>query len=100
MTETRSAAPAPSVQNSRVEPRAGAAPSVAAERHPILIGISGKRTFDEASPQADRAMAEAIAARLRTVFEALDQDLPQTPKIVLMGAAFGADLIAAETALQ
>src|ERR1700688_4825932 len=100
MTETRSAAPAPSVQNSRVAPHAGAAPSVAAEHYPILIGISGKRTFDEASPQADRALAEAIAARLRTLFEALDRDLPQSPKIVLMGAAFGADLIAAETALQ
>ncbi len=96
MTETRSAAPAPSVQNSRV----GAAASVAVERYPILIGISGKRTFDETSPQADRAMAEAIAARLQTLFEALDRDLPQTPKIVLMGAAFGADLIAAEAALQ
>src|SRR5580704_5246271 len=96
MTETRSAAPAPSVQNSR----AGPAPSVAAQRYPILIGISGKRTFDEASPQADRALAEAIAARLRTLFQALDRDLPKSPKIVLMGAAFGADLIAAETALE
>ncbi len=100
MTETRSAAPAPSAQNSRVEPRAGPAPPVAAQRYPILIGISGKRTFDEASPQADRALAEAIAARFLTLFEALDRDLPQTPKIVLMGAAFGADLIAAEAALQ
>ena len=59
------------------------------QRYPILIGISGKRTFDETSPQADRVMAEAIAARFRTLFEALDQDLPQTPKVVLMGAAFG-----------
>jgi hypothetical protein len=70
------------------------------QRYPILIGISGKRTFDAGSAQADRVMAEAIAARFRTLFEALDRDLPQTPKVVLMGAAFGADLIAAETALQ
>ena len=59
-----------------------------------------KRTFDETSAKADRAMAEEITARFRTLFAALDRDLPDTPKVVLMGAAFGADLIAAETALQ
>jgi hypothetical protein len=100
MTETRSAAAAPSAQSSQVEGGARPEPSPAMQRFPILIGISGKRTFDETSAQADRAMAEEIAARFRTLFEALDRDLPQTPKVVLMGAAFGADLIAAETALQ
>lgn len=100
MTEKRSAAAAPFVQNSQVESSARPGPSPAVQRYPILIGISGKRTFDETSAQADRAVAEEIAARFRTVFAALDRDLPQTPKVVLMGAAFGADLIAAETALQ
>src|ERR1019366_3157812 len=100
MTEKRSAAAAPSVQNSQVESSARPSPSPAMQRYPILIGISGKRTFDETSAPADRAVAEAIADRFRILFEALDRDLPQTPKVVLKGAAFGADLIAAETALQ
>jgi uncharacterized protein with PQ loop repeat len=65
-----------------------------------LIGISGKRIFDHTNAQADCAIAEALADRFRTLFEGLDRDLPGTPKIVLTGAAFGADLIAAEMALQ
>jgi hypothetical protein len=69
------------------------------ERYPILIGISGKRIFDKADPAADSAIADALAIRFRAVFEALDRDLPETPKIVVTGAAFGTDLIAAEAAL-
>src|SRR5262249_28870177 len=45
-------------------------------------------------------IADSVADRFRTIFETLDQDFPETPKIVLSGAAFGTDLIAAETALQ
>jgi hypothetical protein len=71
----------------------------ALERYPILIGISGKRFFDKTDVAADRTAADKLAKRLRAVFEALDRDLPQTPKIVVTGAACGTDLIAAETAL-
>jgi hypothetical protein len=68
-------------------------------RYPILIGISGKRVFDE-DADADRRMAKALAARFLKLFSALDEALPETPKVVLTGAAFGADLIAAEAAVQ
>jgi hypothetical protein len=46
-------------------------PSVAPQRHPILIGISGTRIFDRTNATADCAIAEALADRLRTVFEAV-----------------------------
>jgi len=69
------------------------------ERYPILIGISGKRIFNKTDAAADHAAADALAKRFRAVFEALDRDLPQTPKIVVTGAAFGTDLVAAEAAL-
>jgi hypothetical protein len=68
-------------------------------RFPILIGISGKRIFDE-NPTTDRALEAALAVRFRVLFAALDTALPDTPKVVLTGAALGADLIAAEAALQ
>jgi hypothetical protein len=72
---------------------------IALERYPILIGISGKRIFNKTDAAADHATADALAKRLRAVFEALDRDLPQTPKVVVTGAAFGTDLVAAEAAL-
>jgi hypothetical protein len=101
MTQARLPADPWPAQNSRVENRGQPRPSGSRQqRNPILIGISGKRIFDKTSAQADCAIAEALADRFRTLFEALDRDLPGTPKIVLTGAAFGADLIAAETALQ
>jgi hypothetical protein len=67
---------------------------------PILIGISGKRIFDKTSVQADRKIANRVAHRFGALFESLDGDFPQTPKVVICGAAFGADLIAAEMALE
>src|ERR1700676_5405821 len=101
MTQARLPADPWPAQNSRVENRGQPRPSGARlQRYPILIGISGKRVFAKTIAQADCAIAEALADRFRTLFEALDRDLPGTPKIVLTGAAFGADLIAAETALQ
>jgi hypothetical protein len=100
MTQARLPADPWPAQNSRVENRAQPRPSGAQQHYPILIGISGKRIFDHTNAQADCAIAEALADRFRTLFEGLDRDLPGTPKIVLTGAAFGADLIAAETALQ
>jgi nicotinamide riboside transporter PnuC len=66
----------------------------------MLVGISGKRLFDKTSVQADREIAGRVADRLRGLFGELDDQFPRTPKILLSGFAFGADLIAAETALQ
>jgi hypothetical protein len=100
MTEARSQSAAQPPQKSRLETGAQPASSAALPRYPILIGISGKRIFDKTDATADEAIAQAVAARLRGVFAALDRDLPQTPKVVLTGAALGADLIAAQAALQ
>jgi hypothetical protein len=80
--------------------RARSHPSASPPRYPILVGISGKRLFDEKDPNADARIAQAFAERLRSVFVALDEDFPQTPKVLLTGAALGADLIAAEAALE
>jgi hypothetical protein len=70
------------------------------QHYPIFIGISGKRIFEKTDVKADCVIADTLAGRFRALFEALDQELPNTPKIVLTGAAFGTDLIAAEEALQ
>src|ERR1700719_231453 len=100
MTEARSPPDSRPARNPRVENRVQSHSSVALQRYPVLIGISGKRIFDKTDAKADCGIAQAVADRLRIVFEALDRDLPQTPKVVLTGAALGADLIAAEAALQ
>jgi hypothetical protein len=101
MIETSMKADPLPAQNLRVENRAHP-DSSAMQRYPILIGVSGKRIFDKTDVKADCAIADALAKRFRTLFEALDLDrnLSETPKIVLTGAAFGTDLIAAKTALQ
>src|SRR5688572_21904965 len=69
-------------------------------RVPLLIGVSGKRKFDDSDPNNDSIIAERARERFKTIFAKLDEDYPDTPKIVLMGAAFGADLIAAHAALE
>ncbi len=100
MTEARSQSDSRPPQNSRIEDSTRSRPPDIPPRYPILIGISGKRLFDKKDPKADARIAQAFAERLRSVFAALDEDLPQTPKVLLTGAALGADLIAAETALE
>jgi hypothetical protein len=67
---------------------------------PIFIGISGKRVFDKTNAEADREIAAWVADRFRDLFKKLEDDFPEVPKIVLSGAAFGADPIAAEIALE
>src|SRR5258708_1816147 len=98
MTQTGSPAGAQPAKNSPGETSDRRDP-MALERYPILIGISGKRISNKTDVAADCTIADALAKRFRAVFEALDRDLPQTPKIVVTGAAFGTDLIAAEAAL-
>ena len=68
-------------------------------RVPLLIGISGKRMFDAKDGDEDRRLADDVWRRLDRVFTRLDEAFPSTPKILLTGAAFGADLLAAEAAL-
>ena len=68
-------------------------------RLPLLIGISGKRKFDDGkTPEQDRAVAETVRARFDQIFRKLDNDFPDTPKILLTGAALGTDMIAAQVA--
>jgi hypothetical protein len=84
-------------QGRRPVPQKHPAPQ-AMQRYPVLIGISGKRVFDEDAGR-DRKIADALAQRFEALFNALDADLPETPKVLLCGGAMGADLIAAEAAL-
>jgi hypothetical protein len=67
---------------------------------PMLIGITGKRIFDATSAVADERVDASVGHRIATVFEAIERNFPHTPKVVVTGAAFGADLIAAEAALR
>jgi hypothetical protein len=65
---------------------------------PLLIGISGKRKFDENNLENDEAIAATVAKRLGELFDKLDDQYPGTPKIILTGAALGTDLIAIRVA--
>ena len=68
-------------------------------RLPLLIGVSGKRKFDARATE-DKTIADGVRARFERIFAKLDWDFPNTPKIFLTGAAFGADLLAAQAALK
>jgi hypothetical protein len=68
------------------------------EGFPVFIGITGKRKFSE-DPQQGAQHEQTVRERLAKVFDYLDRELPNTPKILLTGAAAGADLIAAEEVL-
>ena len=66
---------------------------------PILIGITGKRSF-EANHNPGVDPAEVVRARLRQVFAELDMRYPGTSKLLLTGGAQGTDIIAAQEALK
>jgi cell division protein FtsL len=68
-------------------------------RFPLLIGISGKRKFDEKDATRDEMISRRVEAEIESVFSKFDDLFPHTPKILLTGVAFGADLIAAKLAL-
>ncbi|WP_372424115.1 hypothetical protein [Salinarimonas chemoclinalis] len=68
------------------------------EAQPLLVGVTGQRYFDRTSASVNAARAATVEARLATVFARLDGDFPDTPKLLLTGAAMGADLIAARAA--
>jgi len=69
-------------------------------RLPLLIGVSGKRTFDDDNAANDKSIAESVRGRFNAIFAKLDRDYRHTPKILLTGAAFGTDLIAAQAVLD
>jgi hypothetical protein len=69
-------------------------------RFPLLIGISGKRIFNDQSAAEDERISNWVEQCFRTIFEKLEKEYPETPKIVLTGAAFGTDMIAANAALD
>jgi hypothetical protein len=68
------------------------------EMFPFFLGITGKRSFSDDERAAAR-IEDDVRDRLAKVFAYLDKELPGTPKILLTGAAAGADLIAAEEIL-
>ena len=69
-------------------------------RLPLLIGISGKRIFNDQSAVEDERISKWVEQCFKTIFEKLETEYPETPKIVLTGAAFGTDMIAADAALD
>jgi hypothetical protein len=68
------------------------------EAFPILVGITGKRHFALDRIENDR-LADVVRGRLSTVFRSLSECYSNIPKVLVTGGAYGADLIAAETAL-
>ncbi|WP_029032439.1 hypothetical protein [Salinarimonas rosea] len=68
------------------------------EAQPLLVGITGQRFFDRTSAAGNAARAQIVEGRLAAVFARLDADFPDTPKLLLTGAAMGSDLIAARVA--
>lgn len=68
-------------------------------RLPILVGVTGKRSFAR-DPQEDDRLAAVAAERLRAFFDRLDRRFPHAPKVLLTGAAYGADTIAAQAARE
>jgi hypothetical protein len=67
-------------------------------RLPLLIGITGKRQFST-DAEADKRYEKHLRCKLTEIFATLDKEYPRVPKILLTGAAYGTDLIAAHTAL-
>ena len=65
---------------------------------PLLVGVSGKRSFDPHA-EMEQAIRDRVARRLRETLTFIDDALPNTPKVLLIGGAYGTDLIAAKVAL-
>ena len=68
------------------------------EAFPVFIGITGKREFSKDQKIA-ADFVRTVRERLAKIYNYLEQELPNTPKILLTGAAAGADIIAAEEVL-
>src|ERR1700730_2917994 len=68
------------------------------ELFPVFVGITGKREFSE-NRQIAKELEQQVRGRLSQAFTYIEGQLPDALKILLTGAAVGADLIAAEEVL-
>jgi hypothetical protein len=68
------------------------------EGFPVFVGITGKREFS-GNPQTAHELEHKARDRIAAVVDHIDQSQPEITKILLTGAAIGADLIAAEEVL-
>jgi len=66
---------------------------------PILVGVTGKRTFDSKDSVRNDELRSELRRRFAKLVRALDAALPHTPKVLLCGGAAGADLDAARVVL-
>ena len=68
------------------------------EAFPFFVGITGKREFSK-GPEIAADCMRSVRERLAKIYDYLERELPSTPKILLTGAAAGADIVAAEEVL-
>ena len=60
---------------------------------PILVGVTGKRTFDDPDhPKLAASSRKQFETRFRALIGALDRRLPDVPKVLVCGGAAGVDL--------
>jgi len=69
------------------------------ERLPILIGLTGRRSYSEEAAENDR-LIKIAAERFRRFAEWLDGELPLTPKVLLCGGDAGTDLAIISAVLE
>jgi hypothetical protein len=69
-----------------------------ADQFPVFIGITGKREFSD-DPDTAKHLEAIVRQRIAETIDHIDALVLDTPKILLTGAATGADLIAAEAVL-
>jgi hypothetical protein len=63
---------------------------------PVFIGVTGKRALAESGDNQEQQTRKRLAA----AFDYIESRLPDTRKVLLTGAALGADLVAAEEVLR
>ena len=70
----------------------------ATEPFPILVGVTGNRTFAD-DPGTNEELRKSVRSRLDETFQYINKKLPNSPKVLLTGGAYGADLLAADAAV-
>jgi hypothetical protein len=71
---------------------------MSAHQIPVFVGITGKRVLNSDAAENER-LAGIVRARIETIYDRLDEELPHVTKVLLTGGAAGVDLIAARQAL-
>jgi hypothetical protein len=69
-------------------------------RIPILVGVSGRRFFNDVDLGENTALSGIVEQRLWDCFKKLDEEFKDTPKILLTSGAIGTDLLAAKIACE